>query len=174
MKKLLAILSFPLLLVLSSCEALVWYYAAQQSGSEKVVRVAKPREDGPFIEYWSNGKKYAEGTYKNKKLDGVYTEYFESGKKKSALTYVGGEWNGPYTTWFDSGQKSGEGTFKAGKLHGTNTHWHRTGRKMRESIWKDGKVVSGKYWNSKGEEFETWEESYDWSAPPNYFPRRPR
>jgi hypothetical protein len=56
-------------------------------------REAKPRKDGPFIEYWVNGKKSAVGTYKNKKLDGVYTEYFKSGKKKSELTYVGGERN---------------------------------------------------------------------------------
>ena len=34
-------------------------------------REAKPRKDGPFIEYWANGKKSAVGTYKNKKLDGV-------------------------------------------------------------------------------------------------------
>ena len=31
-------------------------------------REAKPRKDGPFIEYWVNGKKSAVGTYKNKKL----------------------------------------------------------------------------------------------------------
>ena len=46
-------------------------------------REAKPRKDGPFIEYWANGKKSAVGTYKNKKLDGVYTEYFKAGKKQS-------------------------------------------------------------------------------------------
>ena len=159
MKKLLAILSFPLLLVLSSCDAFVWYYAAQPA-SEKAVRVAKPREDGPFIEYWSNGKKYAEGTYKNKNRDGVCTEYFESGKKERTANYVGGVLNGPHTQWFENGQKYVENTFKAGDLHGTSKTWHRSGWKMVESIWKNGKLISRKYWNSKGEEVETEEEAY--------------
>ena len=157
MRKFLAILSFPLLLVLSSCDALVWYYAAQPA-SEKAVRAAKPPEEYPYT-YFSNGKKRAEGTYKNGKLDGVYTEYFESGKKKSALTYVGGERNGPHTQWFENGQKYVENTFKAGKLHGTSKTWHSSGWKMVESIWKNDKLISRKYWNSKGEEVETLEEA---------------
>ncbi len=78
-------------------------------------REEKPRKDGPFIEYWPNGKKSAAGSYKNKMLNGAYTEYYENGKKKSELTYDGGERNGPYISWFESGQKATEGTFKDGK-----------------------------------------------------------
>jgi len=37
--------------------------------------------------------------------------------------------------------------------------WHENGQKSGESVWKDGKRGSATYWNSKGEEVETWEES---------------
>lgn len=116
-------------------------YLGGVSAIQERKREAKPREDGPFIDYWSkNGKKAAEGTYKNRKLDGVYTVYFESGEKKGTATYVGGERNGPYTWWFESGQKSVEGTFKAGKQHGTTTTWHKNGRKESEVTWSSGKL----------------------------------
>jgi antitoxin component YwqK of YwqJK toxin-antitoxin module len=138
-------------------------------------REAKPRKDGPFIEYWVNGKKSAVGTYKNKKLDGVYTEYFKSGKKKSELTYVGGERNGPYTSWFESGQKSVEGTFKAGKEYGTTkcyhengkmsylkghgpnrneTTWHKNGQRESVTKYKNGKLIFRQAWDDKGKELE--------------------
>lgn len=142
-------------------------------------REAKPRKDGPFIEYWDwgnkDGKKSAVGTYKNKKLDGVYTEYFRSGKKKSELTYVGGERNGPYTSWFESGRKSAEGTFKGGKEYGTTkcyhengkmsylkghgpnrneTTWHKNGQRESVTKYKNGKLTFKQTWNDKGKELE--------------------
>ena len=45
------------------------------------------------IEYWSNGQKRIEGTYKDGELDGLST------------------------LWYENGQKKFEGTFKNGKLH---------------------------------------------------------
>ena len=142
-------------------------------------REAKPRKDGPFIEYWVNGKKSAVGTYKNKKLDGVYTEYFKSGKKKSELTYVGGERNGPYTSWFDlphlGVRKSAEGTFKGGKEYGTTkcyhengkmsylkghgpnrneTTWHKNGQRESVTKYKNGKLIFRQTWDDKGKELE--------------------
>ena len=50
------------------------------------------RKDGPYTEYWDNGKKRSAGTYKNKEL------------------------NGFYTTWHENGQKDSEGNWKDGKL----------------------------------------------------------
>ncbi|MEO1834074.1 MAG: leucine-rich repeat domain-containing protein [Akkermansiaceae bacterium] len=37
--------------------------------------------------------------------------------------------------------------------------WHENGQKQAEVTWKDGEKVSEKFWNSKGEEVETLEES---------------
>ncbi len=138
-------------------------------------REAKPRKDGPFIEYFPNGKKSAAGSYKNKKLNGVYTEYYENGKKKSELTYEGGERNGPYISWFKSGQKSAEGTFKDGKEHGNtkcyhengrmsylkgygpnriNTTWYENGQKESVTKYKNGELILRQKWNDEGKELE--------------------
>ena len=169
------VVGLPLTAVYMTGFGMVWTLKDVMKGfdTQERKREAKPRKDGPFIEYWSNGKKRAEGTYKNKKLDGVYTEYFESGKKKSALTYVGGERNGPYTWWFESGQKSVEGTFKAGTEHGTTkcyhengkmsylrghgpnrneTNWHKNGRKQSEVTYKNGQIDGlTTRWHSNGQ-----------------------
>jgi antitoxin component YwqK of YwqJK toxin-antitoxin module len=37
--------------------------------------------------------------------------------------------------------------------------WHENGQKKSEVTWKDGEKVSVKYWNSEGEEVETYQES---------------
>ena len=42
----------------------------------------------------------------------------------------------------------------------TMRDWHENGQKMYESTYKDGELISEKWWNAKGEEVETEEESY--------------
>ena len=43
----------------------------------------------------------------------------------------------------------------------TDMTWHENGQKVYEGNYKDGKLVEGsaKYWNSKGEPVDTWQES---------------
>ena len=134
------------------------------------------RADGPFIDYWPNGKKKAAGSYKNKKLNGLYRTYYMNGEKKSEVTYEAGERNGPHTSWHENGRKSVEGMFKDGKQHGpirsyhengrmscfksnspngTDTVWHENGEKQRVSTYSDGKLISRKVWTEKGKEIET-------------------
>ncbi len=35
----------------------------------------------------------------------------------------------------------------------------QNGQKRSEEIYKDGELISKKWWNSKGEEVETWKET---------------
>ena len=144
--------------------------------TEEREREAKPRNDGPFIEHWPNGKKKAAGSYKSKKLNGLYTTYYKTGKRKSEVMYDAGERNGPHTSWHENGRKSLEGFFKKGKPdgavksyyengqiscltsdspNGTNTSWHENGQKQRVSTYRNGKLVSRKVWSEKGKEIET-------------------
>jgi len=73
-----------------------------------------------------------------------------------------GKPDGLSMAWGENGQKIAETTFKDGKMDGLLTFWHENGQKMHEGIAKDGVEVSvsAKYWNSKGEEVETKEESW--------------
>ena len=144
--------------------------------AEERERELKPREDGAFTDYWPNGKKRAEGSYKNKKLNGLYRTYYRNGEKKSEVTYEAGQRNGPHTSWHENGQKSVEGVFqdgrqhgpirsyhdngqisfiKSGSLNGTNTAWHENGQKQSVSIYREGRLVSRKVWNKEGQKIET-------------------
>ncbi len=78
---------------------------------------------------------------------------------KTLRPYKDGKLDGLLTGWHENGQKWIEGTYKDGKEDGLFTSWRDNGRKANEVTFKDGEQVSGKYWNSKGEEVETREES---------------
>ena len=58
------------------------------------------------IEYWPNGKKKAEGTFKGKgvRLDGKYTDWYENGQKWHEGTYKDGEMI-KETYWDEDGNK---------------------------------------------------------------------
>jgi len=69
----------------------------------------------------------------------------------------------PYSGWVksvaDSGQVMGLGQCKDGKPDGLSMAWGENGQKIAETTFKDGEEVSGKYWNGKGEEVETYKEA---------------
>jgi len=50
---------------------------------------------------------------------------------------------------------------KDGKPDGPHTGWHENGQKLGELKYKDGELISESYWNSKGEEVETEEETFE-------------
>ena len=50
------------------------------------------------------------------KKDGVHTEWYKNGQKKSEVTYKNGKLDGLVTNWYENGQKETEGTYKDGKL----------------------------------------------------------
>jgi len=89
--------------------------------------------------------------------DGVITEYYENGQKRSEVTYKDGKEDGKWTRWHENGQKSGEGTYKSyenkyqlSELDGLYTNWYENGQKRREETYKDGELISEKYWNEDG------------------------
>ena len=40
------------------------------------------------------------------------------------------------------------------------------GQKLTEETYEGGKLISAKYWNSRGEAVETYEEAKRWPPPP--------
>jgi len=92
-------------------------------------------------------------------VDGLETLYYENGQKELEVTYKDGKEDGPRTEYYENGQKKSEATLKDGKFNGLETMWHENGQKKAEATLKDNVLVSGKYWNSKGEEVETMEEA---------------
>ena len=58
--------------------------------------------------------------------DGVITEYYENGQKRSEVTYKDGKEDGKWTEWYENGQKWYEATLKDGELI-KETYWDEDG-----------------------------------------------
>ena len=93
--------------------------------------------------------------------DGPQTMWHENGQKLIERTWKDGKLDGFWLQWHENGQKAIEGTYKDGKNDGSYREWHENGQKAMEGTYKDGELVFAKYWNSKGEEVETVEETHD-------------
>ncbi len=108
---------------------------------------------------YDSGQVQGLAQFKDGERDGLFTAWYENGQKKAEGPAKDGKPNGRATTWYENGQKRSEATYKDGKEDGLFTTWHMNRQKSSESLYKDGELISGKQWNSKGEEFDTrkWE-----------------
>jgi antitoxin component YwqK of YwqJK toxin-antitoxin module len=98
-------------------------------------------------------------TNESEPYSGWGKEMYDSGQVKALRPYKDGKLDGLFTGWHENGQKGFEIILKDGKYEGLFTRWHGNDQKWFEVTHKDGEEVSAKYWNSQGEEVETYEES---------------
>lgn len=49
-------------------------------------------------------------------MSGPATEYYENGKKETEMTYKDGALDGTKTMWTENGKKQGEATYKDGNM----------------------------------------------------------
>ena len=97
----------------------------------------------------------------DKPYSGWGKEMHDSGQASRLAEIKDGKPDGLMIDWHENGQKMTEGTNKDGEQDGLWTGWHENGQKAAEATFKDGEEVSGKYWNSKGEEVDTEEEAFN-------------
>jgi antitoxin component YwqK of YwqJK toxin-antitoxin module len=104
-------------------------------------------EDGIMItykdvEWYKNGQKEEEVTYKDGKKDGLWTTWYENGQKIQEVTFKNGKMISK-TEWkyYENGQKEEEKTFKDGKQDGLWTMWYENGQKMWEGTYRDGEPI---------------------------------
>ena len=95
----------------------------------------------------------------NEPYSGWLKNMYDSGQVEELVQAKDGKPDGLMTEWHENGQKSVEATYKDGEKHGPIRGWHENGQKLAEVTFKDGEEVSAKYWNSKGEEVETYQET---------------
>lgn len=86
-----------------------------------------------------------QGRERPEHFTGIWTEYYEDGKKKSETSYKNGEEDGRFTRWYENGQKAEEGEWRPqgdfGSIRvGAWTTWHRNGRKESETFYRNGEV----------------------------------
>ena len=133
--------------------------------------------DGPEVNWYANGQKWAEGTYKDDERDGPWTMWYEDGRLASEYTWDNGDLVA-VTVWMpngdkcantkfengtgivygygDDGQKAFQGSFKDGKESGLHTSWHENGQKASEVTYKDGKLdgLETEYYENGQKELE--------------------
>ena len=98
---------------------------------------------------------------KSKPYSGWAKAMSDSGQVHALMEIKDGKHDGLVTYWWGNGLKREEITFKDGKQDGLATYYYDNGQKKAEVTYQDDKQISGKYWNSKGEEVETVEEVHD-------------
>ena len=114
---------------------------------------------GKVFALYENGKKKQEGNLKDGKMTGLWVGWHENGKKAVEGKFKDGTQNGLHVMWYGNEQKEFEANFKDGKYDGLVKAWHKNGEKAMETNFKDGVEISGKYWNSKGEPVDTYQEA---------------
>jgi antitoxin component YwqK of YwqJK toxin-antitoxin module len=100
-------------------------------------------EDKPFtgrlIDYYSNGNKKADITYKNGKVHGLYNLWFENGNRKYEVGYVDGVEHGKHIVYYENGNIEEMSNMNYGKPDGLLTYFKESGNKFIEINYKNGK-----------------------------------
>ena len=68
-------------------------------------------------------------------------EWYENGKKILESSYRTGKKDGRYKSWYASGTVENEGCFRDGFQDGLWTEWYEGGNKKIESNYKNGNVM---------------------------------
>jgi antitoxin component YwqK of YwqJK toxin-antitoxin module len=118
------------------------------------------KREGLRVGWHSNGEKSSEVKYKDDKREGLGVMWYENGQKYFEANWKDGKEDGLFVYFYINGKKKLEINYKDGKKEGLRVRYHKNGQKKSEENYKGGKKVEGsiKYWNSKGEPVDTYEE----------------
>ncbi|MDC3316251.1 toxin-antitoxin system YwqK family antitoxin, partial [Candidatus Thioglobus sp.] len=112
-------------------------------------------KDGLHTEYFDNGQKYNQKSYKDGKLDGKFITWHGNGQKLLEVFYKDGKHEGKFSRWHWNGQIKELSDYKDGKLDGKWTEWYEDGLKKLERNYKqdklDGKRIA---WDINGKKEE--------------------
>ena len=78
-------------------------------------------------------------------------EWYKNGRKKTEISYKDGVENGLGIFWYENGQKESEVLFKNGSKDGLAKVWYEQGGLMLQRRYKDGiQLGTSKRWNEDG------------------------
>ena len=69
------------------------------------------------------------------------TDYYDNGQKKYERTWKGRELDGPVTWWYENGQKRQQINYKNDKKYGFFIVWNEKGKEIRRENYKEGELV---------------------------------
>jgi antitoxin component YwqK of YwqJK toxin-antitoxin module len=115
------------------------YYASGAPEAKKSFAAGKV--DGLWIEWYEDGRKRYEGTWKDGVPQGKSSRWYPSGQVKLEEEHVMGTLNGVQREYYEDGQKKSERPYVDGQPYGTWTFWNAEGRKEKVEIYQDGALV---------------------------------
>lgn len=83
---------------------------------------------GPYVAYWANGVKQAEGQYDNGFRSGHWTFFDEKGVKTGETNFNMDNYDGLRIEFWPNGQKKLEETYRAGRREGAQIMFDQTGK----------------------------------------------
>ena len=103
------------------------------------------------------------GRFKSLESKKVYSgpgfKEYRNGKKQEQGPIEYGWKTGKWTGWYEDGKKIVVSKYRDGQSDGLSIVWHENGQKHSETTYNNGELVSEKYWNSKGEQVNSYEEA---------------
>ena len=69
------------------------------------------------------------------------TDYYDNGQRKYERTWKGRDLDGPVTWWYENGQKKKQLNFKDDKQHGLSIWWNENGEEVYRKTYKNGEEV---------------------------------
>jgi uncharacterized protein YkwD len=98
-------------------------------------------KEGPFTEFYENGKPKIKAAYKNNLLVGAHIIYFESGEPHVTSLYRQGILHGKTTELDRAGKTVRVAVYDDGKLHGVET-LYRDGAAYWQINWSHGQAIA--------------------------------
>jgi uncharacterized protein len=102
------------------------------------IKTGKDEKHGPWVAWYPNGQKQAEGEYRNDVQVGKFVWWYENGQKALEGAYGDGEQEGRWVWWHDNGQKSIQGEYTKGHPSGRWTWWQNDGKVVRSTQMEQG------------------------------------
>lgn len=106
-------------------------------------------KNGPFTEYYPNGKVRVKGFYLNGQRHDKWVWYHENGKTESEYNYVCGDIEGIAKNYHENGELQEEKTYDLGVLVGTEKDYNDKGILLAEINYLNGKINGKRYFYSE-------------------------
>jgi len=129
-------------------------YALQDKTQRSVYKNCK--RNGLTVWLEDDGSIKSKVNFIDDKEEGPYISYYTNGKKRLVVNYKHGQKEGMQKIYYDNGQLGSQVMYKNGRREGLMTEWDKTGYKSSEVFYKNNyKVGVKKFFNSKGEVIRT-------------------
>jgi hypothetical protein len=97
-------------------------------------------KEGPYTEWYRNGRMRFEGRFRRGTLDGASTAWYESGRKEAEENRLNGHLHGRVRYWSEKGELQFDSTFK----HGMNQHRRSVSYRYLSYLPKDYEADTGR------------------------------